>query len=220
MKLNLLVPIVVIFACGISLGATSEPPDLEMSFDGLYRRQSSVFDELWVRKQFDVHDYHKVMLVPPFIEYRPLMRAQSDPNAAKPLPPSKRQQEALQQTVNAAFREELAKSKYFKLVDEAGPDVLTVRGDLVDVVSYVATNSSPTDALTVPVAGEAILVIELYDSSSNAIMVRASDRVAAKREADNETADQVVRATATAWARTFRERLDEAASIPVMAAPS
>ncbi|HVN86762.1 MAG TPA: hypothetical protein VMW17_18170, partial [Candidatus Binatia bacterium] len=106
-------------------------------------------------------------------------------------------------------------SKYFKLVDEPGPDVLTVRGDLVDVVSYVTPNTNPTDAVTVPVAGEAILVIELYDSISNSIMVRASDRVAAKREAEGETADQVVHATATTWARIFRERLDEAASIPM-----
>jgi len=46
-------------------------------------------------------------------------------------------------------------------------------------------------------------------------MVRASDRVAAKREAEGETADQVVHATATTWARIFRERLDEAAGIPM-----
>ncbi|HTO57707.1 MAG TPA: DUF3313 family protein, partial [Pseudomonadales bacterium] len=144
--------------------------------------------------------------------------AQGGSTAPSPLLPSKQQQDALRQTVNAAFREELAKSKYFKLVDEPGADVLTVRGDLVDVVSYLTPNASPTDSITVPVAGEAILVIELYDSSSNAIMVRASSPVTAKREADGETADQVVHATATAWARTFRERLDNAASIPV--APS
>jgi len=215
MKHPLLVTIFLGFACGVSLGATNVAPEFEMSFDGLYRRQSNVFSELWVRKQFDIHDYHKVMLAPPFIQYRPLMRPQNDANAPKPLAPSKPQQEALQTTVNAAFREELAKSKYFKLVDEPGPDVLTVRGDLVDVVSYVTPNTNPTDAVTVPVAGEAILVIELYDSISNSIMVRASDRVAAKREAEGETADQVVHATATTWARIFRERLDEAASIPM-----
>src|SRR5262249_21793680 len=162
-------------------------------------------------KEFDVHDYHKVMLDPPFIEYRPLTyRTQTDPNAPKPLPPTGRQQESLRQTVDTAFREELAKSKYFKVVDEPGPDVLAVKGNLLDVVTF--NTKGETEPLTVPVAGEAILVLELYDSLSNAIMVRASDRVAAKRDAETETEEQAVRATATAWAATFRDRLDAAAS--------
>ena len=73
MKLKSLAPIILGFACG-SLAAESAAPEFDMSFDGLYRRQSSVFSELWVRKQFNVHDYHAVMLAPSFIEYRPLMR--------------------------------------------------------------------------------------------------------------------------------------------------
>jgi len=190
--------------------------DSDMSFDGLYRRPSNVFNQLWVRKEFDIHEYHKVKFAPSFIEYRPLKyRAETDPNAPKALTPTKRQQESLEQTVNAAFREELAKSKYFQLVDESGADVLTVRGDLLDVVSYVPANAGgENEALTLPVAGEAILVLELYDSRSNAIMVRASERITAKRVAETETADDAVRATARAWAATLRERLDAAASIP------
>jgi hypothetical protein len=212
MTLHSLAAVILGFACVVSLGGVSAASDFEMSIDGLYRRQSNVFSELWVRKEFNVHDYHEVMLAPTFIEYRPYRR-QNDPNAPQRLPPTSTQQETLKRIVNAAFREELAKSKYFKLVDEPGDDVLTVRGDLVDVVPYANVND-PT-ALTVPVAGEAILVIQLYDSTSNAIMVRASDHVAAKREVDSETADETVRATATTWARIFRERLDDAASIPV-----
>ena len=76
---------------------------------------------------------------------------------------------------------------------------LTVRSDLVDVVSYVTANGSGGgEASTVPAAGEAILVIELCASSSNAIMVRASDHVAAQRDAAAEAVDDAVRATATA----------------------
>ena len=59
-----------------------------------------------------------------------------------------------------------------------------VRGDLLDVVSYVPENASgKDDQLTVPNVGTAILVLELHDSVSNAIMVRASDHVVAKHDA-------------------------------------
>ncbi len=138
-----------------------------------------------------------------------------DADGPKPAPVTTRQKESLQGIVDAAFREELAKSRFFTLTNAPGSDVLTVRGDLLDVVSYVPENAAgKDDQLTVPNVGEAILVLELHDSTSNAIMVRASDHVVAKHDADMATADEAVRATVQAWARLLRERLDAAASIP------
>jgi hypothetical protein len=114
-----------------------------MSDDGLYRRQSDVFEQLWIRKQFDVHSYHKLMFAPSFIQY-PLQTtvAQSDATGLKPTPVTTRQKESLQGIVDAAFREELTKSQSFTLTNAPGPHVLMVRGDLLDVVSYVPENAS------------------------------------------------------------------------------
>ena len=195
----------------MSATATAAP---EVSFDGLTRRESKTFSDLWVRKYFDVRSYNKVIFAPPHIEYRPVMKG--DASASKASPLTKRQKESLNEIVTTAFKEELSKSKYFKLTDEPGLDVLTIRGDLVDVVSFVPANASgKNDPLTVPEVGEANLVLELYDSSSDAIMVRASEHVVAKHEADTKTAADAVKATATQWATILRERLDAAASIPL-----
>jgi hypothetical protein len=121
----------------------------------------------------------------------------------------------LQEIVDTAFREELAKSSHFAIATAPGPDVMMVRGDLLDVVSYVPENASAEDdPLVVPAVGEAILVLELHDSITTAIMVRASSHVAAKSKPDRVTADQVVRATVQSWAKRLRENLDAAASIP------
>ncbi len=191
--------------------------DFEMSDDGLYRRESSVFNQLWVRKGFDARSYHKVMFAPSIIEYRSLKHgaAATDPNAPPASPLTTRQMESLQDIFDTAFREELAKSRYFALTTQPGSDVLKVRGNLRDVVSYVPTNASgKDDPLTVPKVGEAILVLELFDSVTPVIMVRASDHVVAKHDDDTMTAEQAVRASALAWAKIFRERLDAAASIP------
>ena len=186
----------------------------EVSFDGLTRRESKTFSDLWVRKYFDVRSYNKIIFAPPHIEYRPIMKGDTSAKQASPL--TKRQKDSLDEILTAAFKEELSKSKYFKLTDEPGLDVLTIRGDLVDVVSFVPANASgKNDPLTVPEVGEANLVLELFDSSSNAIMVRASEHVVAKHEADTKTAADAVKATAMQWATILRERLDAAASIPL-----
>ena len=189
--------------------------DFEMSDDGLYRRESSVFNQLWVRKGFDARSYHKVMFAPSIIEYRSLKHgAATDPNALPASPLTPRQMESLQDIFDTAFREELAKSRYFTLTTQPGSDVLKVRGNLRDIVSYVPANASgKDDPLTVPEVGEAILVLELFDSVTPVIMVRASDHVVAKHDDDTMTAEQAVRASAQAWAKTFRERLDAAASL-------
>ena len=208
--------VLLLWVCAPPFAAGAEAPPFEMSADGLYRRESDVFEQLWVRKQFDVRSYHKVMFAPSFIQYRPLTPdAQTDANwaetgsghdAPEGVPVGHRRRR---------FREELAKSRSFTLTNATGPDVLTVRGDLLDVVSYVPENAAgKDDQLTVPNVGAAILVLELHDSVSSAIMVRASDHVVAKHDADMATADEAVRATVQAWARLLRERLDAAASIP------
>ena len=207
--------ILLTWVCAAPFSARADAPPFEMSADGLYRRESDVFEQLWVRKQFDVSSYHKVMFAPSFIQYRPLKVAQADARAPEPAPLTTRQKESLQEIVDATFREELAKSRSFTLTSAPGPDVLMVRGNLLDVVSYVPENASgKDDQLTIPNVGAAILVLELHDSITSAIMVRASDHVVAKHGADTATADQAVRASVQAWARLLRERLDAAASIP------
>jgi len=220
----LLIALLAVAACctGAEAATPAAPSSLtattaaapEVSFDGLQRRESKVFTDLWVRKYFDVRSYNKIIFAPPHIEYRPVLKGDASAQQASPL--TKRQKESLNEIVTAAFKEELAKSKYFKLTDEPGLDVLTIRGNLVDVVSFVPANASgKNDPLTVPEVGEANLVLELYDSSSDAIMVRATEHVVAKHEPDTKTAADAVKATALQWATILRERLDAAASIPL-----
>jgi hypothetical protein len=195
---------------------TTATADPEVSYDGLQRRQSKAFSDLWVRKYFDVRSYSKIIFVAPHIEYRPVMKGDNSGQQAFSL--TKRQKESLNEIVTAAFKEELSKSKHFKLTDEPGLDVLTVHGNLVDVVSFIPpAQNAKGDLLTIPDIGEANLVLELFDSTSDAIMVRASEHVAAKHDAGAAptTAAEAVKATAVQWAAILRERLDAAADIPL-----
>ena len=200
---------------GVSANAAAPTTD-ELSYDGLQRRDSKVFEHLWVRKYFDVRSYHKVIFKSPHIEYRPVMKGQTGAEAGVAL--TQRQKDSLYDILNKAFQSELAKSKFFQLTTEPGPDVLLIRGDLLDVVSHVPADASgKNDLLKVAEVGEATLVMELYDSESDSIMVRAIERVTAKRDpgAAPSTAAEAVQQTATQWASILRERMDAAASIPL-----
>ncbi len=188
----------------------------ELSYDGLQRRDTKVFEHLWVRKYFDVRSYKKIIFKAPHIEYRPVMKGSGDDAAGFPL--NQRQKDSLFEIVNRAFQSELAKSTKFTLTTEPGPDVLIIRGDLLDVVSFVPPAASGKgDLLSVADIGEATLNMELYDSISDAIVVRALERVSAKHDAGTPptTAAEAVQRTATQWATILRERLDAAASIPM-----
>ncbi len=128
--------LVLLMTSAAVCSARAAGAEFEMSADGLYRRESSVFNELWVRKFFDVRSYHKVMFAPSFIAYRPLTQAaQTHANAPTASPLTPRQMESLRDIVDTTFREELAKSRYFTLTTVPGPDVLTVQGNLVNIVS-------------------------------------------------------------------------------------
>jgi hypothetical protein len=65
--------------------------------------------------------------------------------------------------------------------------------------------------------GEATLILELVDSESNTVLVRAVDRRAADSQNRSFPSNSVsnwaeVRRLAAFWARLLRERLDELAS--------
>ncbi len=211
--------VIMLFACVAALAPArgdAASAKVETSYDGLQRRDSKVFEHLWVRKYFDVRSYHKIMFKAPHIEYRRVMEGGGQNPSGFAV--TQRQKDSLYEIVGKAFRTELAKSKSFTLTTEPGPDVLIIRGDLLDVTSFVPPSANGrNDLLTVAEIGEATLVMELYDSLSDSIMVRVMERVAATHDpnAPPTTAADAVQRTATQWARILRERLDSAASIPI-----
>jgi hypothetical protein len=199
------------------VAACAGPPRLtsETTFDGLVRVENSVFDQAWARPDLNLTGYRKLMLQGAGIEYRPT-RATSGVAAggAMEFPLSEAQKERLRQIMRQAFVEELAKSERYQLVNEPGPDVLLLRGSLLDVVSFIPPEAVALGKVYLRSVGEATLVLELRDSLSEAILARVADRRAAERlggrmEESNPTMNAYeVDLAARRWARLVRERLD------------
>ena len=101
------------------------------------------------------------------------------------------------------------------MVNESGPDVLLIRGALLDVVSYVPPEPIGRVDIYLRSVGEATLVLEIRDSITDAILVRVVDRKAAEdvggrlQESNRVTNTAEVRRLAKRWASALRKRLDE-----------
>lgn len=215
-----------IAAVFLAAGCATEPPTVdtspgaEVTFDGLYEVRNSRADQAWARPDVDISQYSKIMLQGAGIEYRPggeAGRSWMSRSSGGPYEVTERQKERLQQLVGEAFLEELAKSEHFELVNEPGPDVLLIRGALLDVVSYVPPEPiGGRSEIYLSEIGEATLVIELRDSITETILARAVDRRAAEamggmgfQESNRVSNEAEVRRLARSWARLLRERLDD-----------
>ena len=127
----------------LATGCSTAPPAIdtsanaEVSFDGLHSVVNTRADEAWARPDTDFSVYTKVMLQGAGIEYRPggeSGRTTISRGRGGPYEVTERQKQRLQEIVVDAFADELGRSETLEFVQEPGPDVLLVRGALLDVV--------------------------------------------------------------------------------------
>ncbi len=207
------------FGCTSTTPTIDTGPDAEVTFDGLYPITGSRADVAWAKPGVDLSLYTKIKLEGAGIEYRPGGEAGRTWHARSrggPYEVTEQQKDRFRNLVGEVFLEELSKSERYTIVNESGPDVLLIRGAILDVVSYV-----PPDAVSgrvdvyLSAVGEATLVIEIRDSITDAILARAVDRDLAEQtggimmESNRVTNRAEVRRLVRRWASLLRERLDE-----------
>lgn len=216
----------VVVAAALALAGCATPAptvdtsaEAEKTFDGLYPVKNSRADQAWARPDVDLTQYSKIMLVSVGVEYRPggesgrSFAARSRGGHYEVTEADKARFESI---MREAFLEQLAKSKHFTIVTEPGPDVLEIRGALLDVVSYVPPEPvGARSGVYLSTVGEATLVLELRDSITEAILARSVDRRAAEKaggqlqQSNRVTNSAEVWRLARTWARLLTERLDD-----------
>lgn len=207
-------------ACTTTAPTIQTGPDAEVSYDGLHKVDNSQADLAWARPDFDISGYTKIMLVGEGIEYAPAKnrgRTTMQRSKGGPYFVEEDSRERFEKLVAETFRDEMQKIERYEIVTEAGPDVMMVRGALLDVVSFV-----PSDPMSIggrnniylSRVGEATLVLELRDSETGAILARSIDRRAAEpvggtfTDSNRVTNAAEVRRLIRFWARRLREGLD------------
>ena len=215
-------------ACTTTNPRFQEGPDAEVTFDGLTRVEGTVMDVVWARRDIDLTSYDKVMLQSAGFEYRPVtgpIGGREGSTAMRRTSQTEFQigpntKEVFETEVQAALAEAVATSDKYEIVDEPGPDVLLVRGGLLDVVSRVPPEPAGRGTVFIDSVGEATLVLEVRDSVSNAVYARAVDRRAAERQSTMMRSNTVtnraeVRRLARRWGDQLRAGLERLLSEPV-----
>jgi hypothetical protein len=192
-KMSLITVIAIAIAgCATPAPTVDTSAEAEMTFDGLYPVKNSRADQAWARPDVDLTQFSKIMLQGVGVEYRPggeSGRSFSARSRGGPYEVTEAQKARFEATMREAFLEELLKSKHFTIVTEPGPDVLLIRGALLDVVSYVPPDPVGARAdVYLSKVGEATLVLELRDWVFNATEVKRLART---------------------WGSLLRDRLDE-----------
>ncbi len=198
-------------ACATMNPTIDTSADAEVSFDGLYPVEGTRVSKAWARPDVDLSGYNKIMLEGVGIQYRPVKKVARNSGNEFPIPPERK--EELREVLGEAFRGELAKTERFEFVSEPGPDVLLIRGALIDVVSRVPPQRAGRSDVYLSSIGEATLVLELIDSQSEAVLIRSVDRReansmgAAVRSSPAITRSEIRRLAAN-WGSSLREGLE------------
>ena len=196
-------------------------PNAEVTYDGLVRVKKSIADAAWVKPDFDLTPYKKIMIVSAGVSFKKLPQVnkyQARQGSVTEFPVSQENQQMFKDVMKEEFVKELSKLQRYQIVDKPGPDVLMLVGSVIDVESKIPPDiDSATYAgrggVFLTSVGEATLVLELRDSDSNEVLARAADRRAAESpfafEVNKVTAWTQVHLLAQAWASTLRKRLEE-----------
>lgn len=215
-------------SCAPAQPSVQTGPDAEVTYDGLHRVDKSTTDAVWMKPDLDLSGYTKLMVVGAGMSFKPVdedgQRWWPGRSTETDFPISEENRKRLQQEMRTAFEEELSKLERYELVNEPGQGVLMLAGALIDVVSKVPPVDECPGRCDVYLTqiGEATLVLELRDSVTNEVLVRAVDRRAAEAfgwptEASSVTVWSEVRQLARSWARLVRQRLEEFDSVAALA---
>lgn len=175
-----LFPTLVVFMAAVFLTGCETTSAPAVSEDGLVRIKSKRADVVYVQPGASLDGYDKIMLIEPQISFR--QDWQSDWNMNNPMRRvDDRYVVDAVATGKRLLQEEFAKAltkKGFTLVDQPGPDVLTVKPAIIDLDIYAPDPNNTAGMWSKTYSngsGRATMFLELFDSSSNQLLVRIMD---------------------------------------------
>src|SRR5271165_3941239 len=195
----------------------AQPKNLEeaMSYDGLQKITIKGIDMAYALPGSTLSGYTKVLIDPIGVRFHKDWKPQVT-GSRRNLSSSEQQEirENVAKIVYEAFVEELGKGGY-SVVTEAGPDVLRVQANILNLYITAPDVMTPGRSVTFTAsAGEMTLLAELSDSDSGQIIARVLDRYQARHTGSFQLTSGVsnaaeARNAATSWASIFRASLDK-----------
>ena len=211
-KRNHRVNILVWIFCCLFTGQTLAVEEVgDVTFEGLERVQGSKMAIAYKSPEADFSVYKKVMLLETYVAFKKNWKkehrrvSKSDMNRIK-----KRAANLFRQV----FTDVLEEGGY-PVVDGADDDVLLVRPAIIELdITAPDVHTTGRSRIYITNAGNVTLYVELYDSTSGAILARGIDRKSARNSAGFRMSSSVynsseARKIIREWAGYLKEGLDE-----------
>jgi hypothetical protein len=194
--------------------------------DGLHRVQWEPFRVTYVKPGADLQRYNKVLVQEVTVSYKtPPRRGSSDLGAVDPnyaLPDSAI--ESLKRYFHEAFVKALGQSQNFTVVEASGPDVLLIRGHVMNLHIQVPPEQDQAVDETSYTAssGQMTLLLDARDSESGEPLVRVGQARAIQMgdggwyKSDPVSNSGAVRQIFRMWASDLTRELDQFHALPAI----
>ena len=202
---------IAVSLCGCAPVPTQSSTQADVNYEGLEQVDARGVDIAFVRPGIDFRSYTGLLVEEPELAFRTPDRSEQQ------FPLVQAQKTKFRDLLAQQFRVELAKSKQLRLVEEPGPDVLTLKirvQDILATVRPITLGNVGRGSIYLEAIGEATIVLELRDSQSEETLARAADTRAVEGAAILQegggalTKWSEVEALCERWASIVRERLD------------
>ena len=187
-------------------------PDANVTDDGLQRVDPSIMEAAWVKPDFDLSGYTRIMLVPTAVQFRDVPERSTDARTramTEEFPLSDERKEWLRglwrETVEARFPREDS-LEFFVGVDS---NVLVVQAFLVDVVSRIPPIAPGSTYTLTRDPWSAAIVLELRDAATAELVARTIDQRHAEGLLDVGSVWYLTEDLVDRWAQVLSDRLDE-----------
>lgn len=190
--------------------ATGE--DADVTEDGLHRIDPLIMEAAWVRPDFDLSGYTRILLMPTAVQFRDVTERSLDARTramTEEFPLRDERKEWLRQIWRDAVETKFAQEDSYELYQGVDSNVLVVQGFLVDVVSRIPPAASGSGFTYVSNPWSVSVVLELRDAATAELLARTIDRRNARGLLEvgvvwHQTEDLMRR-----WAQVMAHRLDE-----------
>lgn len=208
----------LIFSISAGAPAWAKKDMPEVNDDGMMLVENSELATVYADPGADLGMYKRFILLDATVAFKKNWKR--DQNRPDPLKVKDSDMVKIQNDVAELFRQVFTKELVdggYTMADEPGPDVLLIKPAIVDLDVEAPDIQSSTRTYSYSrSAGEMTLKLELYDSVTDDMIVKATDR---KRDYDSgytmrwrtsvsNRAD--AKRMMTAWAKALRDLLDEA----------
>jgi hypothetical protein len=161
---------------GLASLACGQTPD---SPDGLVKVAPRRMELAWLRPGADFRPYTKVIVDPTQVAFRPNWRKDYNLQASVGNWVSQEQADkimaAARTNFDEIFRDAFRKAGY-EVVTAPGPDVLRVNSGILDLDVTAPLGQNTAGTTWIITAGQAALIVEVRDSTTNALLGRVADR--------------------------------------------